>query len=314
MSVVIPDKLMTVDNPWRRAEFRTQTVVVETSQKKRVCKYAATQEAIPFLGYIVERERKNVDYLKGQFNVLCGTLRDNYIEYDYLPYTSLQDLIRQQMCNGGMQGANGFLAEYVRKITALATIDVVPTQFLTTIADDRKGNILGFRCLSRGLLDLTPRNILIDGDRWIVLDNEWSFDFPVPVIFVLFRAIREMAMGLQKEIRISAGISNPVVGVFARGLQTYYVPKDWLRYITDVNISIGRLLRWEIGFQKYITGSFRDTVGRIRRHPKIRVNFSDNAIEADTGVLGNATQLLKSIPGMRRLVHLFERKVACRRK
>ena len=305
---VVAENLPRVDR------FRTRTIVTEKNGKKVVYKCASTQQAIPFLKLIVERERKNVSYLKDHFEVLCGTLRDSYIEYDYLLYTVLQDLILQQMSNGDIQGANGFLAEYVRKIAALATIDVVPTQFLTTVANDRKGNIPVLRCLSRGLLDLTPRNILVNGSRWIVIDNEWSFDFPVPMIFLLFRAIRELAMGLQREIRMCTSVSNPVVGVFARGLQTYYVPKDWLKHITDVKINFSRLLQWEMGFQQFIAGSFCDTVGRIKRYPRTCVHFSSKDIETDAGMLADVTQLLKRIPGVQKLSHLLERKAAYLRK
>jgi hypothetical protein len=302
------------ENSPRVDRFRTRTIVTEKNGKKVVYKCASTQQAIPFLKLIVERERKNVSYLKDHFEVLCGTLRDSYIEYDYLPYTVLQDLILQQMSNGDIQGANGFLAEYVRKITAFATIDMVPTQFLTTIADDRKGNIPALRCLSRGLLDLTPRNILVNGSRWIVIDNEWSFDFPVPMIFLLFRAIRELAMGLQREIRMCTSVSNPAVGIFARCLQTYYVPKDWAKHITTDEITLGRLLCWEMEFQRYIAGRCCDTVGRIKRYPRTRVHFSSKDMGADAGMLADTAQLLKRIPGMRKLAHLLERKASYLRK
>ena len=38
-------------------------------------------------------------------------------------------------------------------------------------------------------IDLVPANILILKDRQVVIDYEWTFDFPVPAGFILYRMI-----------------------------------------------------------------------------------------------------------------------------
>lgn len=38
-------------------------------------------------------------------------------------------------------------------------------------------------------IDLVPANILILKDRQVVIDYEWTFDFPVPADFILYRMI-----------------------------------------------------------------------------------------------------------------------------
>ena len=203
---------------------------------------------------------------------------------------------------------------YVDKLHSLTKVRVVPEEFLRVIVGQTDNNKLEIDCFSRGLLDLTPRNIFVNGDKWIVLDNEWSFDFPVPVVFVLFRAIRELAFILQSEIRRTTRSSNPTLGVFARGLSTYYVPVFWANYLTRTDISLTKMLWWEMGFQRYVTGSYQGTVGRIKRHPKICAHFSSKALTSDTGMLKETTRILKAVPGMRKLVHFFEREVLYLRK
>ena len=38
--------------------------------------------------------------------------------------------------------------------------------------------------------DLLLTNILVDGERFGIIDYEWSFDFPVPILFALYRCIK----------------------------------------------------------------------------------------------------------------------------
>lgn len=302
------------ENSFRLAKFRTRTVLVEENGRKAVYKCPLDPEALPFLKIIVERELQNVPYLGKNFDVLRGVLKHERIEYDYLAYPRLIELIGGHLSDGNHERAHELLCTYVGRINSLGRIQTVPKEFLSITGENAGADRIAVDCLLRGLLDLTPRNILVDGERWVVIDNEWSFDFPVPVALVLFRAIREMAMELQREIRASTTVSNPSVGVFARGLQIYYVPEHWLSHITDVNISLDRLLRWEMSFQRYVTGSLYDTVGRIKRNPRTRVHFSSKAVESNAGMLDTAAQLLKKVPGMRKLGHLFERKAVHWRK
>ena len=37
-------------------------------------------------------------------------------------------------------------------------------------------------------IDLIFANIMVQGNTWTVIDYEWTFDFPVPVDFLLWRA------------------------------------------------------------------------------------------------------------------------------
>jgi hypothetical protein len=302
------------ENSWRLEKFQTKTILGTENGHQVIWKCPITEVALPFINDIAEREKASREYLKGHFDVLCGTLEDGCLKYDYLPYKSLLQVIETQFQQNCPLAADETVKTYVDKIKDLQSIYTIPKDFYQTIGLGNSHDNTKLLCLSRGLIDLTPRNILVNDEHWIAIDFEWAFDFPVPIIFILFRAIHEMATGLQKEIRQSATVSNPVVGVFARGLHTHYVPKSWLSHITDTNVSLNRLLQWEMGFQRYIAGSFCDTVGRIKRHPKTRVHFLSKAVESDTGMLENATGALKRIPGMRKLVHLLERKAACWRK
>lgn len=262
------------DNSWRLPNFRTRTVLFEEAGQKLIRKYAAAEEAKPFIKNIAEIEKANSEYLKGQFDVLYGRLEDNYIEYEYLPYPSLHQKIAGELKQGSFEKADELLSLFIQKIQALNKVNTCPREFLKMVAPSTaENNRLQVDCLSQGVLDLTPKNILVDTNKWIVVDNEWSFDFPVPVIFIMFRAIRALAFALQPEIRKTASGANPVAGIFAGRFRTYYVPILWMKYITYYGISLWKMFRWETGFQRYVTGSTGTLAFRVRENPNIRTRF-----------------------------------------
>ncbi|UCG57796.1 MAG: hypothetical protein JSU70_23390 [Phycisphaerales bacterium] len=304
---VSPVCLALADNSYRRKEFRTRTVLTDKSGRKVVCKFASSEEAVDFLKAIIVREKANAEYLKEHFDVLCGEFKGDHIEYEYLPYPSLNEGIASAFRENRCGEADNLLEVYVRKLRALNISYAWPGEFLSMVSQDGATNRHAeIECLSRGVLDLTPRNILVDASRCVVVDNEWSFDFPVPVAFVLFRAIREIVKGLQGEIRRCTTRARPAVGIVVRNLRTCYFPEGWIKYITDSQLSLAEMLRWEMGFQRYTTGVSGGTVGRVKTNPRIKTHFSMWRLGNEYGITGTARRVLRKAPLVPRLVRFVE--------
>ncbi len=295
------------ENSWRLEKFQTKTILGTENGHQVIWKCPITEAALPFINTIADREKASREYLKGYFDILCGDIEDGCLKYDYLPYKSLLQVIETQFRQNRSSIADKMIKAYVDKIKALEGIYTVPREFYQIIGLNGAYDNTKLLCLCRGLLDLTPRNILVNGEQWIVIDSEWSFDFPIPAVFLLFRAIRETVTELQYEIRRHTGKTHPAVGIFARGLRTYYLPQDWVKYISNINISFAQMLRWEMGFRRYITGSNRGTVGRIKLNPRTKTRFLSRQLKTDTGILEKLSCFLKKLPGMRKLVYFFER-------
>jgi hypothetical protein len=295
--LTLPPTRILADNSWRAKEFRTRTILVEADGKKVVRKLALTQEANIFLKAVAMREQANAKYLNDHFDVLCGQLKGDFIEYEYLPCESLEQKVRLELTKKRFDKANELLGLYVQKVHALKKLRASPRKLLSMVGQDTIENrTLEIDCLLPGLLDLTPRNILLDGDRWIVVDNEWSFDFPIPVVFLLFRAIREVVFEFQHEIRRCTKKTCPAVGILARGLRTYYCPADWIKYTADTHLTFTQMLRWEMGFQRYISGSKGGTVGHIKVNPTIKTHFSALYECINSVIIGVLSYLLREIP------------------
>ena len=300
--------LILADNPWRLKEFRTRTVLIEGTGKKVIRKFATNEEGNTFLKAIAEREKVNAEYLKGHLDVLCGSLKGDHIEYEHLRHPSLIQIIASKLRKNHCEEADELLWCYTQKVHALSNVKVCPKKFLSMAGQNTISNCnLKVLCLSRGLLDLTPRNIHVDGSRWIVVDNEWSFDFPIPVVFIFFRAILELVVGLQDEIRRTTKKTRPAIGLMSWGLQTYYYPADWGRYISDTHIDFAQMLRWEMGFQRYITGFKGRAVGYIKiKNPRIKFRLLTRGFRSNTSIQ-KVIHFTKELPGARQFVYLLER-------
>lgn len=305
----IPASAITLaDNFWRLKKFHTRTMLSEKSDKKVIYKCAATQEARLFIEGIAKVEKTNSVYLKEQFSVLSGTLKGDHIEYEYLPYPSLSMTIASKLKQNHCEQADELLSRYVQKVHGLSSIEVYPEKFLSTIGQNTIGDSQPkVMCLSRGLLDLTPRNILVNTDKWIVLDNEWSFDFPIPVTFVLFRAILELVVEVQDEICRTITKTRPAIGLLRRGLRTYYYPAGWVRHISDTQSKFEEMLKWEMGFLRYTTG-FKGRIISYNKinNPRTKFSLSTRSLRSNKNVQ-NVINFIKNLPGAQWFVCLIER-------
>ena len=262
------------NNKWRLKKFQTKTILTNENGRQIVYRCPITEAARPFINTIIDREKASQEYLKGHFDVLRGVQQNGCLRYDYLPYPSLLQIIETQFRQNHPSKANQSIEAYVTKVKALQSIYVIPENFYQIIGLSNENDNTKLSCLCRGLLDLIPQNILVDGDRWIVIDNEWSFDFPIPIVFILFRTIISLSLSLQLYIRMAADETFPVVKMFASRIRNFYVPQKWANYIADRSISIQQMFRWELGFQQYVCG--RNYCSHIRTisGSDIRTHFS----------------------------------------
>lgn len=308
-NAISPGGLILADNSWRLRKFRTRTILTEDSGKKVVRKLATTEESHTFLKTIAMRERANAKYLQGHFDVLCGRLKANCIEYEYLPHQSLTQKIQLELKENRVDKADQLLRIYIQKVRALNRLYIHPKEFLSMVSQDTVKNYkLEVDCLSRGLLDLTPRNILMDGDKWILIDNEWSFGFSVPVVFVLFRAITETVAELQDQIRKCTSKTHPAVGIMARNFRTYYFPEEWLKHILNSSISFAQMLKWERGFVRYVSRPQHiGTVDHMRMKPRTKTNFSVWGLRLDSTIGASGRWFLAQVPLARKALYALER-------
>jgi hypothetical protein len=287
------------NNTGRREEFRTQTFLVEDGTQKTVYKQAASEPAAEFLKTIIKREHKAELFMRGVFDVLPGSLETGRIRYRFIPSLSVGQAIGQYLRRGDHRSAEALFDEYVAKLRMLPRSRIIPARFLESIAREKRHRV--YECIKLGLIDLMPRNIMITDTGWLAIDNEWTFEFEIPVHFVIFRALRELAMSCQSEIRAATSESNPAAVLLAGGTNVYYVPAAWLRHIQK-GPRLMTMLTWELNFQRYVTGQ-DFPVGRAVLFGRMRTGFEN---ESESSI-DTYRQKIARIPGLRKGLRAIER-------
>jgi len=293
-------RIVLAENTGRLPRFQTRTVIAQEGSTRKVYKYAVNEHALPFLEDIIMREMANREYFREAFRVLSGTLQRERIEYEYVPFPSLLDIMTNHLRRKRFSEADDVFKSYVKRVQSLQQVRVFPEDFVGFVVDGSCCRESEMLCLRRGVLDLIPRNIVLAHEEWVVLDNEWSFDFPIPQVFVLFRAIRDTSIALQNEIRAAASKEVPVVNLLAHGTHDIYVPRKWIGYMESESTSLRQMLRWECGFQRYVVGEDYVSSGRVKRFPKTRIKVPIWHQERCGRSATAISRLIKRLPRMKR--------------
>ena len=206
----------------RDDKFKIKTVIEQDDFGKRcVKKYAMTEAAKTHIVGIEKHQKllsQNADGTKLHFN--SCTLRDNYITCEYVDGEPLSSILLQKITKKNEQAALALLNTYCVQLQQLATVPFVVTEEFQQVFGNADFLQEQKSCVVTDI-DLIFSNILVDRDRWNVIDLEWVFDFPIPVNFLLYRAIFYSGSHIQEfaerfSILKNLGIGSAELAQFAQ--------------------------------------------------------------------------------------------------
>ena len=175
----------------RNRELAIRTDILQDENKKRsVRKTPLFPEGVPHVLHSVEWERRLADKYKDTcISLNHGDKEGNSVRFEYLEGKTLETVLDELYLEGDYQELLELFRRYVETIRKANG----NKKFVVT---DEFEYIFGSFFINQELtaadisnIDMVVGNIIIDGDRWNVIDYEWTFDFPVPVNFIIFRTI-----------------------------------------------------------------------------------------------------------------------------
>ncbi len=224
----------------RSKEFSIQTRIVRGPDGKNILyKKAEYQEGQAHIAHIAEAGRRLASLWqeRGRFCVNRCHMRKGRIEFEYLKGTTVEEELDGLLAQGKTKEAADMLVRTLTRIRESAQSE----RFQMTPEFEQ---VFGRAAISPETpsfpvadVDLIFSNLLKTEDgSWHVLDYEWTFFFPVPVDFLLFRALHYYQE------------SSPVRKEFAKKYDFY----------GQSGITPGQediYLEMERQFQKYVAGS-----------------------------------------------------------
>ena len=186
----------------RRFAIRTDIVQKGDGEQsgKRVEKHAMFPEGIEHLERQSRYYREYSDRCNQVGLKLAGAymndeeLKEGILQYQFIDGESVSDIIDNLIDCGSYDGAADLLMAFCDRIRRLYSPDVWKNseQFENVFGTVKLGNIEPERIMGCSFadIDLVPENVIVSGSGEYVTDYEWVFDFPLPVDYVVYRAIR----------------------------------------------------------------------------------------------------------------------------
>lgn len=283
-------------NSHRRPPFRIVTTIVE-ADGRYVEKRALTAEACGHIHSIRQGyERLQESLIDAGFK-LPAILEagDAFVRFAFIEGRSLDELLLQAVLEGDRPAFMDLLDVYHTRLRrSFRTIDHflpageaapifrdIPTALL-----DKEGPFSYY-----SFLDPIFENIVVQGDDWYIIDNEWVFDGCLPVSFPFFRSLLIFYKAKYGPLGVDALIP------FEELLDRYGIPEELQKvyYLIETN------------FQRYVDGPEREVtryklpyrkkresiVDLIRfREETLRVQNRFAQLYIDTGLGSNEQQSL----------------------
>ena len=282
-------------NMARKIELRTNKTICQKGREKVFVTSADNDNSMKFLQEIVDREVLAKKYFGDEAEVVTGRLDGSSLIYPYIPFPTVVELMAEAIANGDSDFGRFWIDEYLRFLSRLPAKQCVPKEFMKEMGSAHREVHKTMRCLCCGILDFIPHNILVDQKtgKWYIIDNEFTCDFPVPVDFLIWRAIGSLVNDLQEQIQTHVREKRPVILFGGHGKNREYMPLSWLEVLKNLEISPKQQARWSSAFQNTTLYRKYNVGFRLKLKPRVLTHVSVAELKVDDGIIELTYKVLR---------------------
>ena len=219
----------------RDPRFALRTEICQEKEQKYVQKLPADARAAEHIRNIGNTARElTALYGREGLELNACTLGKDGVTLEYLNGVTLEEYLDSLLMEDKLDELEETFFMYIDKIRNIHSKETFrKTPEFTQIFGDAP--LTGtYQCSGMSNIDLVPANILIDGEKVSVIDYEWTFRFPVPADFIIYRAIHYYLESDGKRRVLKDRDFYSKAGILSEDMETY-----------------GQM---ELCFQKYIEG------------------------------------------------------------
>ncbi|NLL92771.1 MAG: glycosyltransferase [Clostridiales bacterium] len=248
----------------RDTKFQIKTSIeLDENRKKVVYKYATTDLALTH----IQKIYSNYNLMKNSFeNTIfipnkCE-LVEGGVKLEYVYGKTLEDYLDNLYLDGKHLEVIEKIKEFCDLLFSLE--DNIDFEYSDDFELVFGKNTHFGKCKSLKVsnIDFIFGNILI-GDKWTIIDYEWTFDFPIPIQYIIYRAIYYYVHGSTKRDELTKFNIFKLIG------------------ISDEEKSI--YAEMELNFQKYVAGN-KATLAKLKQTMLKRrenVRSSEHILDTD---------------------------------
>lgn len=174
----------------RSDDFSIKTsLLIDESKKVIVEKKGLSERGKDHISKLVQIEKKLTEiYKDSKIEIQKVVETNDNAELEYVEGTSLSYALKEMLKKGDEEGFIRLFMDFANTLLKSATADYLPSDGFCNVF----GNILvprGLRCADFTDIDLIVPNVITHNNKYVIIDYEWSFDFPIPINFVIYRSI-----------------------------------------------------------------------------------------------------------------------------
>lgn len=281
----------------RADRYKIRTDIELNNGIFEVYKRAVSKAAKTHIMYIYEVFRKlETCFEEVGIKLNKAAMVGDSVKLEYLDGKTLEQILDEHLKNDDSQYVRDVLKDFSDKLRHLAKLDFKVSQGFTDVfgiefGDPRINKVFDdAKCISVSDIDLIPANIIVDGDEWIILDYEWTFDFAIPVDFIIFRMLNYYIESGRKaivgnDIYELCGIKEAAIPVFLS------MEESFQKYILGENIPLWKM--YESFGKKYVMRDLEiyDSYETVSREWK-------NTIEAHDRVVNEWTETANALKAL----------------
>lgn len=173
----------------RKKEFRIATSIEKYNGELVAIKSPLSKDSENHLKLMEKSQKKNkIDFL----HYLPSERRENKLIFPFIQLKTLKikllELANENKINEFKETIKLFRDNLLN--SSITCNNYHSNEFSKVFGDLKVKKF--YQCLEYPNIDLILGNIFIEKEKYIVIDYEWCFDFPIPVDFILWRAISNL--------------------------------------------------------------------------------------------------------------------------
>jgi hypothetical protein len=281
----------------RKSELRTNKQICQNNGEKVFVLNADNVNSMAFLHKIVYRETLAKEFFSDNAEVVTGRMEGNSLIYPYVPFPTIVELMAQAIGDGDLGFGRFWIDEYLRFLSKLPATRCIPKEFMKEMGIAHREVRKPLRCFCCGIIDCVPHNISIDEKtgKWYIMDNEFTYDFPVPIDFLIWRAICTVVNDIQEHIQSHVCETRPVILLSGHGKNREYMPLSWLDILKSLEISPKQQARWSSAFENTIVYHKSHQHFRLKSKPKVFKRVSVAEIKVNDGMIELTCKVLHKV-------------------
>jgi len=241
----------------RDEKFNIRTDIIKDGNgEKYVLKAATAKESEQHIKNILKwNDNLSAKFQNTMFVPNKAELCEDGVRLEFLEGESLSEILDRHISENDVVAFLKLIEKYVFEIKKVYSQDLFQKtpDFVKIFGDVELPNgLLGSTYVD---IDLIFPNIIVKDDKWYVIDYEWTFDFCIPVNFVIYRALRYFTFMVQQR---QAMLGDDVFSKYG---------------ITGAEIVAYE--KMEQHFQSYVFGEYKSLVELNKKLGKRKIGFGD---------------------------------------